>query len=186
MTRIIAGQAGGRRIATPAGDDTRPTTDRVREALFSVLESQLGGWSDVRVLDLFAGSGALGLEALSRGAAHATFVEQDRRTADVVRRNIATLGLAGATVVAAPAARAVARLDGAFDVVFMDPPYAFGDDELTGVQAALGDRGAIAADGIVVVERSKRSGEPVWAGGLEATRHKTYGSTTLWYGRRHA
>lgn len=187
MTRVIAGAAGGRRIETPPGASTRPTTDRVREALFSSLESQLGGWSGIRVLDLFAGSGALGLESLSRGAAHATFVEQDRRTADLVRRNAATLGLIReAHVVNATAARAVERLDGSFDVVFMDPPYELAAEELTALQVGLVRREAIAADGIVVVERAARSAGPGWADGLEGVRHKKYGSTTLWYGRRHA
>src|SRR3954452_6712324 len=95
MTRIIAGAHGGRRIQTPKGDGTRPTSDRVREALFSSLESELGGFEDVHVLDLFAGSGALGLESLSRGAISAVFVESDTRAAAVIRRNIADLGAAG-------------------------------------------------------------------------------------------
>lgn len=170
----------------PPGHATRPTTERVREALFSSLESRLRDWSDVRVLDLFAGSGALGLEALSRGAAEATFVEQDRRTAALVRRNARSLGLDRAVVLVSPAARAVAGLDGGFDVVFMDPPYGMPDDELAALQAALLGRNLLADDAIVVVERSARSGEPPWASGLEGERHKSYGSTTLWYGRRHA
>lgn len=186
MSRIVAGSAGGRRLETPPGDATRPTTERVREALFSSLEARLRDWADVRVLDLYAGSGALGLEALSRGAAHATFVERDRRTADLVRRNARTLGLRDAVVVAAPAERAVAELDGAFDVVFMDPPYGMGDDELASVQTALVEHSALADDAVVVVERSTRSGEPPWVDGLDGERHKRYGSTTLWYGRRHA
>ncbi len=92
MTRIVAGQWGGRRIETPKGDGTRPTSDRVREAMFSSVESELGGLDGIRVLDLFAGSGALGLEALSRGADHADLVESDRQAATVIVRNVRELG----------------------------------------------------------------------------------------------
>ncbi|UYM05695.1 16S rRNA (guanine(966)-N(2))-methyltransferase RsmD [Solicola gregarius] len=182
MTRIIAGTAGGRRIATPPGDATRPTTDRVREALFSSLESQLGGWDDVRFLDLFAGSGANGLEALSRGAAHATFVESDRRTAGVIRRNVETLGFSGADVTSAAAASAIARLAPAYDVVFLDPPYDYADESLAALLTALADGGLFAPDAVVVVERGARSREPAWPEGVESMRSKKYGSTTLWYG----
>lgn len=186
MTRIIAGTAGGRTIATPPGDGTRPTTDRVREALLSSLESQLGGWEDVRALDVFAGSGAVGLEMLSRGAAHTTFVEQDRRTAALIRRNLDTLGLRGGEVVAAAADRALDRLDGPYDAVFLDPPYALDDDELAGVLNGLTVRALISDGGVVVVERAKRSAEPGWPDGVVGVRHKKYGATMLWYGQRHA
>lgn len=189
MTRIIAGAAGGRRIATPPGDATRPTTDRVREALFSSLESQLGGWEGVRFLDVFAGSGAIGLESLSRGAAHATFIESDRRTSELIRRNVGVVGVPEANVIAAPAVRALETMSGAlsaaFDAVFLDPPYDYGDDDLAGVLELLGQRDLLAADAVVVVERAKRSTEPAWPGGVEGVRAKRYGATTLWYGRRH-
>ncbi|UPK73617.1 16S rRNA (guanine(966)-N(2))-methyltransferase RsmD [Nocardioidaceae bacterium SCSIO 66511] len=185
MTRIIAGTAGGRRIATPPGDATRPTTDRVREALFSSLESQLGGWDDVRFLDLFAGSGANGLEALSRGAVHATFVEADRKAAALISRNAESLGLgAAAEVVAASASTAVERLSAAYHAVLLDPPYDYADESLGTLLGALESRGVLAEDAIVVVERGRRSNEPQWPDHVEATRSKKYGSTVLWYGHR--
>ena len=186
MTRIIAGSAGGRRIATPSGDATRPTTDRVREALFSSLESQLGGWEGVRFLDVFAGSGAIGLEALSRGAAHATFIERDRRTSDLIRRNAEVVGAADVAVVTGQAVQAVETLATAFDVAFLDPPYDFTDEALAAVMTALVQRDLLAPDGVLVVERAKRSAEPVWPGDVEGVRAKRYGATTLWYGRRPA
>lgn len=110
MTRIIAGAAGGRRLATPPGRGTRPTADRAREGLFSSLESQRGGLEGARVLDLYAGSGAVGLEALSRGAAAATLVESDAAAARVVRENLRALGLPGGRLVQAPVERLVDRL----------------------------------------------------------------------------
>jgi 16S rRNA (guanine966-N2)-methyltransferase len=118
--RIIAGRWRGRALAAPAGQATRPTSDRTREALFSMLASRIGTFEGLRVADLFAGSGALGLEALSRGAAHCTFVETDRTAIEAIRRNLAALG-AEAEVLASPAEHA--RLPGPFDLVFLDPPY---------------------------------------------------------------
>lgn len=184
MTRIIAGTAGGRRLATPPGSATRPTTDRVREALFSSLDSQLGGWEGVRFLDVFAGSGAIGVEALSRGAAHATFVERDRRTSELVRRNTALVGASGAVVLAEPARQALETVTGEFDAVFLDPPYDFADDDLAAILATLVRRDLLAGDAVIVVERASRSAEPSWPHGVENVRAKRYGSTTLWYGRR--
>src|SRR6184192_3588038 len=135
VTRIVAGKADGRRLKAPA-KGTRPTSERVREALFNALETA-GELDGVRVLDLYAGSGALGLEALSRGAADALFVEADRRAVDVLRGNVAALGLGGTvragqveTVVAAPAPRT-------FDLVLADPPYAVDAAALGKVLAAL-------------------------------------------------
>lgn len=184
MSRIIAGTAGGRKIATPPGDATRPTTDRVREALFSSLESQLGGWDDVAFLDVFAGSGAVGLEALSRGAAHATFIERNRRTGDVIKRNINTVGAVDATVVVGSARQAIEDVSRQFHVVFLDPPYDYADDDLATVLATVVQRESIADDGLLIVERASRSGEPAWPDGVERIRTKKYGETTLWYGRR--
>ncbi len=129
MTRIIAGAAGGRRLSTPPGAATRPTSDRVREAVFSALESAVGSWAGLRFLDLFAGSGAVGLEAVSRGAAHAMLVEQHRRTAAVARGNVRTLGFAVVEVVTARAEVFVQRPPAQpYDVVFLDPPYTLGND----------------------------------------------------------
>jgi len=118
--RIIAGRWRGRPILAPAGQSTRPTSDRTREALFSMLASRIGGFEGLRVADLFAGSGALGLEALSRGAAHCIFVETDRAAIDAIRRNLATLG--GEAEILALAAEH-ARIPGPLDLVFLDPPY---------------------------------------------------------------
>ena len=120
--RIIAGQWRGRIIKAPAGDTTRPTADRTRETLFSMLASRLGSFEDLRVMDLFAGSGALGLEALSRGAAQCTFVEQDRAAIDALRANVAALGAKGADV-RAQSALAMGPALQAADLVLMDPPY---------------------------------------------------------------
>lgn len=182
MTRIIGGSAGGRRIDTPRGAATRPTSDRVREALFSAIESWCGSLHGLRVLDLYAGSGAVGLEAWSRGAEAVTLVESDRRTAALVAGNARTLGFAGADVVAASVATVLARGPAApYDVAFLDPPYPLDDAALGGDLALLVARGWLAAGALVVVERSSRSAEPSWPVGLSGTRHKRYGETTLWY-----
>ncbi|HEX2893338.1 MAG TPA: 16S rRNA (guanine(966)-N(2))-methyltransferase RsmD [Marmoricola sp.] len=181
MTRIIGGTAGGRRLRTPPGDATRPTSDRVREALFSALQSEFGTLAGLRFLDLYAGSGAVALEAASRGAVGVTAVESDRRTARIVMANAAALGFE-VDVRARPVAAVVASSPpGPFDVVFLDPPYALGTDELTAVLAALVSHGWVEQGGAVVVERSARSVEPGWPEGLEVQRHKTYGETALWY-----
>ncbi|MGH9259498.1 MAG: RsmD family RNA methyltransferase, partial [Acidimicrobiales bacterium] len=124
--RVVAGTARGRTLVTPPGARTRPTTDRVREAIFNALGSR-GAVEGARVVDLFAGSGALGVEALSRGAGHATFVDTDRAARQAIRRNVEGCGFADrATIVAAPVARWLAGLrDERFELVFCDPPYAF-------------------------------------------------------------
>ncbi|GAA4345244.1 16S rRNA (guanine(966)-N(2))-methyltransferase RsmD [Angustibacter luteus] len=180
MTRIIAGVARGRRLQVPAGRDTRPTSDRVREALFSRLEHHrvLGG---AAVLDLYAGSGALGLEALSRGAASAVLVESDRATAALVRRNAETLGLNGASVLAAPVARVLARPGSPVDLVLADPPYPLGEDDLAAVLGLLVTNGWLAEAAVVVVERSARSPEPAWPTGLVLSDERSYGETRLWF-----
>ncbi len=181
MTRIIGGTAGGRRLQTPTGDKTRPTSDRVREALFSALESWCGSLHDLRVLDLYAGSGALGLEAWSRGAAAVTFVESDRRTAALISTNAGVLGCRVADVRAASVASTLAGTPPApYDVVLSDPPYPLSEEELAADLEAL--QAWLAPDALVVVERSRRSPEPTWPAGIEAGRSKRYGETTLWYG----
>lgn len=123
--RIIAGQWRGRPLAAPKGDTTRPTADRTREALFSMLQSRVGSFEDLAVADLFAGSGALGLEALSRGAASCLFVEQDRGALDVLKANIAKLGAKGAEV-RASSVLAIGPARAPLDLIMMDPPYASG------------------------------------------------------------
>ncbi|MCW2818907.1 MAG: putative methyltransferase [Marmoricola sp.] len=183
MTRIIAGSARGRRLRTPSGSATRPTSDRVREALFSALESQLGDLAGLRVLDLYAGTGAVGLEALSRGAGLLTSVESDRRTARLVAQNADTLGFRRVEVVALPVARALAAPPRApYDLVFADPPYPLPEVELAQALALLA-AGWVGPDSLVVVERSARSPEPTWPPGLELERSKDYGETVLWYVR---
>lgn len=120
--RIIAGQYRGRKIVAPAGGQTRPTADRARETLFSMLTSRLGGFTDLAVADLFAGSGALGLEALSRGAASCLFVENDRHALEAIRANIAALGMSGASV-RAGSAEHPGTPPTPYDLIFLDPPY---------------------------------------------------------------
>jgi 16S rRNA (guanine966-N2)-methyltransferase len=187
VTRIVAGVYGGRRLTAPAGQQTRPTSDRVREALFSSLESLYGGHlRKLRFADLYAGSGAIGLEALSRGAAHALFVESDPKAARIVRANIAALGASGQSeLVTAKVTTAVAQppAGGEFDVVVADPPYAVTEEELAAVLAGLTGQGWLARDATVVIERSRRSPEPPWVPGITGERSRRYGETTLWYGR---
>ncbi len=179
--RIIAGAARGRRLASPP-DGVRPTGDRVREALFASLAPLLPG---AAVLDGFAGSGALGLEALSRGAASVTLVERDRRVLEVVRGNAERVGLAGAHVVAGDLARllrdaaggGVAPLGAPYDLVLLDPPYALAEDALARL---LEDLVAVLAPGAtVVVERAADAPTPRWPGPLRAGEPRRYGSTRL-------
>lgn len=186
MTRIIAGRAGSLRLEVPKAG-TRPTSDRVREAIFSALES----WdllSGSRVLDLYAGSGALGLEAASRGAASAVLVEKHPQAAQVAARNARTV--ASAFRGSAPPEIAVARqsvqgfLESAdpasrFDVVFIDPPYDLGEAELAACLDALVP--LLSEEAAVMVERSSRSPEPGWPAGLAQLRQKRYGETALWW-----
>lgn len=186
MTRIIAGQAGGRRLAVPAGRSTRPTSDRTREGLFSTVFAIFGSLVGITVLDLYAGSGAVGLEALSRGAADVLLVEADPGAAAVIRRNIGVVGLPGARLVNDRVDRALGRGPGETaprQLVFADPPYSMGDDELAVTLATLADRGWLAAEALVIVERDARSGAPTWPSGYAEDRSRRYGETTLWYGR---
>ncbi len=180
MTRIIAGTVGGRRLATPAGDATRPTSERVREALFARLD-HLDALAGARVLDLYAGSGALGLEAASRGATRAVLVEKDRKAAAVASRNVRDLALPGAVVRTDAVLRFVTgAATEQFDLVFLDPPYAVGEEELEQVLAALAG-GWLAQDAVLVVERSSRSPEPVWPADVELIGPRRYGETTVWF-----
>jgi 16S rRNA (guanine966-N2)-methyltransferase len=178
MTRIVSGAAGGRRLLVPP-KGTRPTSDRVREALFSALEND-PGIEGAAVLDLCAGSGALGLEALSRGAEHALFVESDRRAATVLRRNVAAIGLAGAVVRSAPAATVLgAAADRAYDIVLVDPPYDVPDAEVAGWLTAAAAHGWLADAVTVVVERAARGGSFHWPEPLRGVRERRYGETAL-------
>jgi 16S rRNA (guanine966-N2)-methyltransferase len=186
LTRIIAGAHGGRRLAAPAGATTRPTSDRVREAFFSALES-LTDLSGARFADLYAGSGAVGLEAISRGASYALLVESDARAARVIRDNIVSLRVgAAARLVTGKVAQVVAGPPdaGPYDVVFADPPYAVTDAEVDQLQKALVENGWLAPDAVVALERSTRGPALTWVDGITAERSRRYGETTLWYGRR--
>lgn len=184
MTRIIGGAAGGRRLRTPTGERTRPTSDRVREAMFSAIDSALGSLNGLRFLDLYAGSGAVGLEARSRGAGVVTLVEQDRRTASVLRENVRALSLPGVEVTVGAVARTLAQPPRApYDVVFLDPPYALAAPDLLADLRALVDHGWLAHGALVVVERSSRDPALRWPDGLVGERSRKYGETTLWYGR---
>lgn len=187
MTRIVAGAAGGRRLKVPPGDGTRPTSDRVREAVFSALEAA-GALDGSRVLDLYAGSGALGLEAASRGASGVVLVEVARGAVGTLRDNVRTLGLPGVRVVHDRAERFLtspgAVVEGGHDLVFVDPPYALEDDAVAGVLAALDP--LLAPGATVVVERATRSPAPRWPAGWEEGRRRTYGETSVWTAHRPA
>jgi len=186
MTRVIAGQARGRRLAVPGGRTTRPTSDRAREAMFAAAGSVLGSFGGTRVLDLYAGSGAAGLEALSRGAAAALLVEADPRSARVIRANIDAVGLPGARLVHDRVERLLARGlpagEQPYDVAFADPPYALGGGEMTAVLAAAAAGGWLAPGALVIVERAARSGPLRWPEGFAAGRSRRYGEAMLWYG----
>lgn len=202
MARVIAGEAGGRRLAVPDGRDTRPTSDRAREGLFSTIVSMLGSLAGARVLDLYAGSGAVGLEALSRGADHVLLVEQGSRATRVIRENIEAIGLPGAVLAADRVERVLARgpapaggqdspasaagqdrpEEGRYDVVFADPPYALADTAVSQVLSLLADQGWLAPSALVIVERATRSGPVSWPDGFVPDRTRRYGEATFWYG----
>lgn len=186
MTRLVAGRAGGRRLVVPEGEVTRPTSERVREAMFSTLTSLLGPLDGLVVLDLFAGSGALGLEALSRGAARATFVERDRRALAALRRNVASTGLHGAEIRGTDVERAVRTPPvggdrGRVGLVLADPPYSYAAESLVAVLAGLAEHGWLGEGAVLVVERAAREEEPSWPADLVVLRSRRYGETVLWY-----
>jgi 16S rRNA (guanine966-N2)-methyltransferase len=184
VARVIAGEAGGRRLAVPDGRDTRPTSDRAREGLFATISSMVGSLAGARVLDLYAGSGAVGLEALSRGAEHVLLVEYGARAARVITENIEAIGLPGAVLVAERVERVLARGPDQerYDVVFADPPYALADEGVSRVLALLAEQGWLAPGALVIVERATRSGPLSWPDGFAADRARRYGEATFWYG----
>ncbi|MEU8247998.1 RsmD family RNA methyltransferase [Nonomuraea sp. NPDC048916] len=204
MTRIIAGTAGGRRLVVPPGRGTRPTSDRAREGIFLTLDS-LQGLAGARVIDLYAGSGAVGLEALSRGAAHALLVEADPKAVRTIRANIQALGLDGAQVVAEKVERLLGRpaevsrprqggrdaggdqchseAREPYDIVFADPPYAVTGEEVTRVLESLRDNGWLAEGALVAFERETRGKPLVWPEGYVEERVRRYGEASVWYGR---
>ena len=187
MTRIIAGFAGSLHLSVPT-TGTRPTSDRIREAIFSALESrdEIRG---CRVLDLYAGSGALGLESASRGAATVTLVENSPRGVKACRANAALItakspGPLPIEVVPRAVQSFLDSTPGVYDLVFSDPPYELGNAELELSLAALVPR--LAPDALLVLERSSRSAEPAWPAGLSLDRAKAYGDTTLYWVRAAA
>jgi 16S rRNA (guanine966-N2)-methyltransferase len=171
--RIIAGKWRGRRLMAPEGLATRPTSERAREALFSMLQSRLGSFEGLRVADLFAGSGALGLEALSRGAAHCTFVENDSRAVQAIRANVAALG---AVAEVRQGAAEHARVPEPVHLAFLDPPYG------SGLAAAALAKLDLAAGALLSVETGRN--EDVAAPGLETEAVKTYGKAKITLLRR--
>ena len=182
MTRIVAGTVGGRRIEVPRSG-TRPTSERVREALFARLD-HYGVLDGARVLDLCAGSGALGLEAASRGAPEVTLVDSSRGASQTCQRNIRSLGLSGVSAVTAKAATFLAGPAGTpADLVLIDPPYELSEEELAAILIPLvrSEDPWLAPRTVVVVERSTRSPEPTWPAGLERFADKRYGETTIWF-----
>jgi len=184
VTRIVAGVLGGRRLVVPPGQGTRPTSDRVREALFNSLE-HLTDLDGARFADLYAGSGAVGLEACSRGAAHVLLAESDAKAARVARNNITTLGVTDRVrLVTDKVERLLAgAADEPYDVVFLDPPYAVADERVREVLQALAERW-LAPDALVVAERASRGAAPAWPEGFDQVAERRYGETTLWYARR--
>ena len=183
MTRVIAGAAGGRRLAVPGGVSTRPTSDRAREGLFGTVVSEIGSLAGKHVLDLYAGSGAIGLEALSRWARDVLMVESDAQAVAVIRANIETVGLEGARVTRDRVERVLASRGGRdrYDLVFADPPYAMTTAAVTRVLTLLAD-GWLADDALVVVERATRSGPVHWPPGYLPGKSRRYGEATFWYG----
>jgi 16S rRNA (guanine966-N2)-methyltransferase len=183
VTRVIAGAAGGRRLAVPPGTGTRPTSDRAREGLFASVTSEFGDLHGLRVLDLYAGSGAVGLEALSRDAASVLLVESDARAAAVIRANIAAVALPGAAVATDRVERLLSRPpdQGGYDLVFADPPYAVPEAAVTAMLVLL-QSGWLADGALVVVERATRSGPVDWPPGYAQGKSRRYGEATFWYG----
>ena len=180
--RIIAGEWRGRALTAPRGDTTRPTADRTREALFSMLASRVGGFDGLTIADLFAGSGALGLEALSRGAASCLFVEQDRAALDALRANVATFAAGTRASVRAGSVLALGPAPAPLDVVMMDPPYASG----AGAVAAdkLARLGWIGPATWLTIETGR--GEHVELGGYAIDAERQYGRARLTILRRAA
>jgi len=172
--RVIAGALKGRRLKTPTWDGLRPTSDKLRETLFNILAPRLAG---ARVLDGYAGTGAIGIEALSRGAAHATFIERDRRAQALIAANLAHCGVAqdAYVIIRASVGRALDDLHAAsFDIMILDPPY---DEHVDAVLAAASER--LAPGGVLVVEHARRRPSPDCVGALSRSREVTSGDSAL-------
>lgn len=182
MTRIIAGHYGGRRISVPKSG-TRPTTDRVREALFSSLSSRIKDFSELVVLDLFAGSGALGLEAISRGAREAVFVDSAAIAVATVKVNLKDLGIT-AKVLRQTALAFSLKPSHRFGLVLIDPPYDLGVESIRQILLNLAAHQGLCSDALIVVEGPKKSAFS-WPEGFDAVDERSYGETHLWYGHFH-
>ncbi|MDI3211834.1 16S rRNA (guanine(966)-N(2))-methyltransferase RsmD [Arthrobacter sp. AL12] len=184
MSRIIAGAAGGTTLVSVPGSLTRPTTDRVKEALFSRLDA-FEVIADARVLDLYAGSGSLGVESASRGAQSVDLVESDGKASEVCQRNADLVNtVARHKIVTVHRSRVDSFLDRTqaavrWDLVFLDPPYPLDEPALAGVLAKLLPH--LAEGAVVVVERSSRTPEPSWPDGMERFAERKYGETKLWF-----
>lgn len=173
--RIISGQWRGRKLASPPDESVRPTSDRVREAVFSMIQARLGGFAGLRVADIFSGSGALGLEALSRGASHATFVDSARASCRLVEQNAATLGAKSQVQILNRPATTLPPAAAPYDLLFLDPPY--GKGLVAPTLAELLRQNWVAEDALVVVEtpREEEIGESAW----DIQRTATYGVTRI-------
>ncbi|MDR0627105.1 MAG: 16S rRNA (guanine(966)-N(2))-methyltransferase RsmD [Bifidobacteriaceae bacterium] len=187
MTRIVAGVAGGRPIKVPAAG-TRPTSERVREGLFSAVEALCGGptaWEGKRILDLYAGSGSLALEALSRGATSALAIDSSPAAVRVIRANATALGLAQQLQVWRTRVEVALKrgMPGRFDLVFLDPPYDLPTAAVDAVLASLAASGLLAPGAVVAVERSARAAAPGWPEGWEDIGMREYGETAIYLAR---
>ncbi|MFL6070876.1 MAG: RsmD family RNA methyltransferase [Actinomycetes bacterium] len=185
MTRVVAGSARGVRLKVP-DVGTRPTSDRAREAIFSSVESMRGPWVHAEVLDLYAGSGACGLEAASRGAARVDLVESDRKAVKVIERNREVVMASGVPAVVEIHAAKVEQwvrsrsTQNKYDEVFCDPPYTAGAEDVAAVLSALAATGSLAVDGLVVLERSARDAAWQWQQPFDGQWHRRYGEAHLW------
>ena len=187
MTRIIAGAAKGRRLAVPK-HRTRPTSDRVRESMFSAVSASLLkaglAWSELAVLDLYAGSGALGLEALSRGARQVVLIEKTRSAGEVIEANIAAVALPGTLLLVGDVSSVLGRLGGqVFDLILVDPPYEVAAAEIASILMKLQVSGLAAGGGLAVVERPTQDGATPIPATWEVLQQRRHGDTTLWYGQ---
>lgn len=191
MTRVIAGELKGHRLAVPQ-DGVRPTSDRVREAIFNSLASKVD-LAGKRVLDLYAGTGALAIESLSRGAEFALLVEADRKVATVTDQNLRKLHLDSRAEIEVVDASLWAKksramtprrelLDTPFDVVFIDPPYETPSNELATLMIDLSESKWLASECLLIVERGSKSPDIDWPPGVTDTERRVYGDTTIWYG----
>jgi 16S rRNA (guanine966-N2)-methyltransferase len=186
MTRIVAGRAKGRRLTVPPRG-TRPTSDRVREAIFSAIDASLArdgrSWSDVAVADLYAGSGALGFEAWSRGAASVTLVESAKNACRILRENRQRLDATTVSVECADVKAWVARATTPIDVCFLDPPYSVDDAEVRELIASLRERELLNPLAHLVAERAATSATSPFGPDFIEVRERTYGDTRVWYGQ---